>query len=348
MAKKVTIYTLSKELDVSPATISKALNNSPELNAQTAAMIRNKAAEYGFKPRPVVTHVKNICALIQTPNALMDCLSPFTVEVIHGMKEYLHSNDLELSLFSDETEKLNSGSLLRQLGRRNIHGAVLINTSKESLFYDELDANRFPYCSLLSNSEKNTRNLLTIDYKDASFRAIEYLIQLGHRKIATIVSPIRSVSSQLKLEGYKKAFQKNGITLDEKLILIPDKIQDEQTPYGLGIGHSNTLELFKNRLDVTALFMMSERIAVGAMHALNQLNLTIPSQVSLLTFDDTPEAPYLNPPLTVMRIPNRKLGYAAARWVHQMILGQNKQKNIHEPWMRGELVIRDSTAPARK
>lgn len=341
--KKVTVYTLSKELNLSPATISKALNNSPELNAKTAATIRKKAEEHGFKPRPLVTRTTNICALIQTPNPNVSCFSPYTIDVMQGMMDYLQEKELEFSLFSEEASKLNSGLLLRQLGRRNVNGAVLINTGEDSEFYDALEKNLFPYCSLLTNAGKTTRNLLTIDNTDAAFRAVNYLIQLGHRNIATIVTPAHGVTGRDRLAGYKKALQQADIPIDPTLIIKSDSEQE-----GLEFGHRGTLDLFQAHPNATALFVMGERVAIGAMHALNQLDLTIPKQVSLLAFDDAPEVSYLNPPLTVMRIPNRKLGYAAARWVHDMITGKNGHEQAQEPWMRGELIVRESTAPPPK
>ncbi len=338
--KKVTIYTLSKELGVSPATISKALNNSPELNEKTASTIRKKADEYGFRPRPLVTRTTNICALIQTPSAAASCFSPFTVDAMQGMMDYLQENDLEFSLFSEDVAKLNAGLLLRQLGRRNINGAVLINTDEDSRFYEELDKNRFPYCSLLTNTGKTQKNLLTIDNEDAALRAVEYLIQLGHRHIAIIVTPAHGVTGRERLAGYKNALKNAGIAPNPALIVQADSIQEP-----LEFGHRAALELFRANPDATALFVMGERIAIGAMHALNQLGKSVPNDVSLISCDDAPEASYLNPPLTVMRIPNRKLGCAAARWVHQMIAENNGHELVHEPWMRGELVIRESTAP---
>ena len=108
------------------------------------------------------------------------------------------------------------------------------------------------------------------------------------------------------------------------------------------------MELFSTRPETTALFVMGERIAIGAMHALNQLGKSIPGDVSLISCDDAPEASYLSPPLTVMRIPNRKLGYTAAQRVHRMITKSNTLPKTREPWMRGELVVRESTAPAGK
>jgi DNA-binding LacI/PurR family transcriptional regulator len=341
--KKTTIYTLSKELGVSPATISKALNNSPELSAGTAAMIRRRAEESGFRPRPMVSRTVNICALIQIPNPNISCFSPYTVDVMQGMMDYLQENELEFSLFSDEFAKLNNGLLLRQLGRRNINGAVLINTNEDSAFYDEFDKNLFPYCSLLTNPGETTRNLLTIDNADAAFRAVEYLTQIGHRKIATIVTPAHGTTGRDRLTGYKKAMQQAGLSVDPAWIV---KATSEQN--GLEFGHRGALELFRSRPEVTALFVMGERVAVGAMHALNQLGLSIPQQVSLIACDDTPDATYLNPPLTVMRIPNRKLGYTAARWVHRMITEKQTDELPREPWMRGELIVRDSTAAPRK
>lgn len=337
---KVTIYTLSKELKVSPSTISKALNNSPELNSETTAMIRNKAQEYGFCPRPVATRTTNICALIQTPHASASCFSPYTIEVMQGMMTYLQEKELEFSLYSDEFAKLNSGLLLRQLGKRNITGAVLLNTNEDSSFYDELDKSHFPYCSLLTNRGQTTRNLVTIDNADTALRAIQYLIQLGHRNIATIVTPAHGVTGRDRLAGYRQAMKEAGLAVHPAQVIMADSEQN-----ALEFSHRETLELFKNHPETTAMFVMSERVATGAMHALYQLGLSIPRNVSLISCDDTPEASYFNPPLTVMRIPNRKLGYSAARWVHRMITSPKTPREYQpEPWMRGELVIRDSTA----
>ena len=337
--KKITIYTLSKELGVSPATISKALNNSPELNAGTAASIRKHAEALGFRPRPMVSRTTNICALIQTPNPNASCFSPYTVDVMQGMMDYLQENEMEFSLFSDEVAKLNSGLLLRQLGRRNINGAVLINTNEDSLFYGEMNRNNFPYCSLLTNNEKNSRNFLTIDNTDAAFKAVEYLVQIGHRNIATIVTPAHGITGRDRLAGYKKALEKTRLPQNPEWVLHAETEQE-----ALDFGHRGTLELFRAHPELTALFVMSDRVAIGAMHAFYQLNLSIPKQVSLIAVDDAPEVAYMNPPLTVMRIPNRKLGYAAARRVHQLIEIPEKRERITEPWMRGELIIRDSTA----
>ncbi|MFA6172174.1 MAG: LacI family DNA-binding transcriptional regulator [Kiritimatiellales bacterium] len=341
--KKITVYSLSKELGVSPATVSKALNNSPEISAETSEKIRRAAEERGFRPRPMVSRTINICALLQTPNAAASCFSPYTVDVMQGMMDYLQENELEFSLFSDEVSRLNSGLLLRHLGRRNINGAVLINTNEDSAFYAELDANRFPYCSLLTNPGKTVHNLLTIDNTDAACRAVDYLIQTGHRNIAVIVTPSNGVTGRERLAGYKKALQQAGLPVNPAWIITAEHEQD-----GLEFGHRGTLELFRSRPEVTALFVMGERVALGALHALNRLGLSVPQQVSLLSCDDAPEVSYFNPPLTVMRIPNRKLGYTAARWVHKMIAGDSGREHPVEPWMRGELIIRDSTAPAAK
>lgn len=341
--KKTTIFTLSKELGFSPATISKALNNSPEISSETSEKIRRAAKEKGFSPRQMASRTINICALIQTPNATASCFSPYTVDVMQGMMDYLQENELEFSLYSDEFTKLNSGLLLRQLGRRNVGGAVLINTSEDSEFYTDFDKNLFPYCSLLTNTGKTSRNLLTIDNTDAAFRAVQYLIQLGHRNIATIVTPAHGVTGKERLAGYKKALEQAGITQNPAWIVRADFEQD-----GLEFGCSGTLNLFRSHPEITALFVMGERVAIGVKHALHQLGIPIPGRVSLIACDDAPEAAYLNPPLTVMKIPNRKLGYTAARWVHQMIMTGVTAELPREPWMRGELVIRDSTAPAQK
>ncbi len=342
--KKTTIYSLSKELGVSPATVSKALNNSPELNPDTAARIRAQAEERGFRPRPMLSRVSNICALIQTPNAQISCFSPYTVDIMQGMMDYLQSHEIEFSLFSEEIKKLNSGLLLRQLGRRGIKGAALINTNEDSAFYEEFERSSFPYCSLMTDDGKPSRNLLTIDNVDVAFRAVEYLTGIGHQKIAVLVTPAHGLTGTQRLEGYRKAMKAAEIEPDENWI-VRSYIDEEE----LDFGYASVLTLFRAHPELTALFVMGDYVAIGALRAFHHLGLSVPGDVSIIACDDAPETAYLNPPLTVMRIPNRKLGYTAARWIHRQIKeGISKSQPPYEPWMRGELVLRDSTAKPGK
>ncbi|MCF6287502.1 MAG: substrate-binding domain-containing protein, partial [Candidatus Hydrogenedentes bacterium] len=119
--------------------------------------------------------------------------------------------------------------------------------------------------------------------------------------------------------------------------------------YGLKAGFDAVMDLRSSNPEFTALFLMGDQAAIGSLHALHQLGLSVPDQVSLLTCDDAPEIQYLDPPLTVMDIPNRKFGYTAAQRVHHMITNDSTQApSAQESWMRGELIIRASTAPPRK
>ncbi len=338
MKKKTSLVTLGKELGVSAATVSRALNNSHELNADTVARIRKKAAEYGFSTRKMTPRTINICALIQHEKPDEGCFFPYTAEVMRGIMEYLHPRNLDFSLFCDTAAKLNNGLLLRKLSQRNINGVVLINTTKHSTFYDELNQCNFPYYSLFTGPEKINKHLLTVDNVKVAFQSIEYLTQLGHRQIGAIIIAPKERPGRDRLRGYKHALKQAGITFDPALVCKTE-------PYGFRAGYEETLALFRSHPEITALFVTGEQIAVGALHAFQQLGILIPKHVSLITCDDAPDIEYLNPPLTVMRLPIRKLGHTAAQRVHQMINGENPNPPTHEPWMEGELIIRESTAP---
>jgi len=336
--KKTTIYTLAKELNLSPSTISKALNNSPNINAETAALVRRKAAEQDFTLRPFVSRSTNICAVLQTTGIQDNCFTPYTIAVMQGMMEYLQEHELEFSILNDSAEQLNNGTLQRQLGKRNVNGAVLININKDCFFWRELDRHEFPYCSLLTD-HCNPQRQLSIDNSQAAEQAIDYLLQLGHRNIAVLSTPIGTK----RVNGYRKALERAGLQPNPDYIIQADYEID-----GLVFGHSCVTDLFRRKPEITALLVMGSRAAIGAMHAFYHLGISIPQQVSLIAFDDAPEAAYLNPPLTVMRVPNKKLGYSAARWVHRMITGTaGNDIRIQESWMRGELVVRGSTGQPR-
>ena len=217
MAAKVTLKTLGEELGVSIATVSKALANSPEISPETKRRICGKANEYGFKPRPTTARTTNICALIQTPSPEVSCFSPYTVAVMEGMMEYLRGNGLGFSLYSDETAGLNSGTLLRQLSLRNIHGAVVLNANEQSRYYDEFDRMQFPCCSLHTDHRNAGAKRLSIDHTQAAYEAVRYLLLLGHRKIATLVTPAHSQTGRARLQGPGRGGRDRGPRIDRDL-----------------------------------------------------------------------------------------------------------------------------------
>ena len=340
---RTSIYTLSKEVGVSPATVSKALNNAPGVSAEVRERIRALARKYNFRPRVVPSRSPNICALIQQyPEHRLNLYSYLSF-VIEGIADYCREESLEMSLFLADIEELNRFDIIQELGRRNVDGAIILRSSRESRFVHSLDAAHFPYCSILTGSPARPGRLLTIDNREVACRAVTHLLELGHRKIAALATPSNVQTGQLRLQGYRQTLEKAGIEVDEELICRSDS--DLQ---GLEFGYQAVRQLLKERPDTTALFAFGHQIALGALHACQTMGVSIPQDLSLLTCDDFPGTAYLHPPLTAIRIPNQQLGYMAARQVHRLIRNLPELEVEQHTDLGGELIVRESTAPPRR
>lgn len=158
---KATIYKLAEETGFSPSTVSRALRNQPEIGVATRELIRKHADRMGFKLRVFESRIINICALIQTQSGQTSLFSSFVEAIMDGMWQYCTENDLELSVFGAEAERLSSGDLGRVLGRRGVSGAVVINASEDSRFLGRLTQERFPYACVATAPKEGLGTLVT-------------------------------------------------------------------------------------------------------------------------------------------------------------------------------------------
>ena len=339
--RSVSIYRLAEELNLSPATISRALSNSPVISAETRNRVRLKAIEYGFRPRQISRRTTNICALVQVEDGAATMFSNYVNAILDGMWRYLNGAGLEMSLYSGSSEKLNGLNLPRALQRMNVDGVVIINADDRSGFYGDLNKQKFFYCSVMSNDGKGDCRLITVDNAEAGYRASKHLIDMGHRRIGLLNSIPHLPTGQRRMEGYRRALEERGMPFDPDIVVVP-----LSSDKGIAFGYNGTVRLIKEHPDVTAMLVLDEQMAVSALSALQSFGKRVPQDFSVLAFDDSPEAIYLQPPLTVLRAPNNEIGYTAARWVHDQIRGDAPENFPHEPWMRGDLLIRDSTGPA--
>ena len=170
-------------------------------------------------------------------------------------------------------------------------------------------------------------------------------IPFGHRHIAFLHSAPHNPAQLDRLQGYRNALDKADLALNDKLIPIPPL---NPSTSGIEFGFQVTTALLNENPDVTAIFAASTDLAEGARSACHRKGLRIPQDISLLGCDNSQHAEHFCPPLTVIDIPNDRLGYTAATWIHQKLQGQGSDHPPVEPWMQGSLIVRDSTAPPPK
>jgi len=339
------IYTLAEELGVSPSTVSRALNNSPKISEKRRREIKELAREKGFKLRDFAPRLTNLCILICTGGREEPIISSYTEQIINGVNQYCTDVELELSIFSSPIEKLNRINLVKELFRRSADGVIVINANDECTFFPQMEKEKIPYCYMLSGNPQFPKNILTVNNEDLAERAVDYLVQLGHRNIAFLHSAPHNPAQQDRLAGYRNALAKAGIPFNGDYVpMLP------RTPATTGIEYSfqAATHLLSDHPEVTAVFSASVDLAIGIRSACYRKGLRIPDDISLLGCDNSLQAEYFCPPLTVIDIPNDRLGQAAAAWIHHKLQGEGAENPPSEPWMQGSLIVRESTAPPRR
>ena len=182
-------------------------------------------------------------------------------------------------------------------------------------------------------------NSITIDNYQASKEATNYLIKLGHKKIAHIASPLSETRiGILRRDGYRDALKESGIKINSKFEFIGD--------YTVESGVAACKQLFKNANVPTAIFCSNDEMAYGAINQLRRMKISVPNKVAVIGFDDLPMSKSFYPPLSTIYQPRFQIGEKSMELLFEKIkIKKNKIDNIK---LKTKLIIRESTAKIKK
>jgi DNA-binding LacI/PurR family transcriptional regulator len=341
-AKKSSIYTIADELGLSPGTVSRALRNRPEIGAATRRAVRQRATEIGFKLRSFTARVTNICVVIETEPGQRGLFSAYVDSVLDGVWNYCIDNDVELSLYGAQAAELTRCDLIRVLGRRGVNAAVFLNASRSSSYFAKLNDQNFPYCCVMTAPDEARQWIIQPDSVALSRKATEYLIELGHRRIAVLDSlETRDIGKQRR-RGYVEALQAAGLPADPSLIFSHSNCDASPVDdFDFAAHGVRTLLQLPER--PTAFLTMSDEAGLAALHELGVCGLNVPRDASVMSFDDSRLCAFSSPPLSVVCVPYERMGYDAAALARRR-LDENLPSGARLlPTVSGSLIIRGST-----
>lgn len=340
--KKQSIYSLAKDLGLSPGTVSRALRNRPEIGAKTRQTVRQRAAKTGFKLRSFTPRITNICVVIETEPEQRSLFSVFVDAVLDGVWRYCVEHDVELSLYGEEASVLARSDLVRVLGRRGVNAAVFLNSSQQSTYFSTLNAQNFPYSCVMTSPPEAKPWIIRTDAVGLSRKATGFLAELGHRHIALIDSLENHDIGRERREGYLRSLKESGLPADPGLIFT-HRMCDTTPADDFDFAATAIRALVERKPRPTAFLTMSDEAGFAALHELAACGLRVPRDVSVLSFDDSRLCAFSNPPLSAISIPYERIGYDAAAMAHRRLEENSRTPNRSLPPVAGSLVIRGST-----
>lgn len=327
----ITIKDIAKIANVSYATVSRALNGHKDVSQETREKILKICEQIGYSPnaiaRGLVTKSTNTIGLL-----VPDITSPFYPEVALGVEDEARKHGYNIFLCNSNWEMSRTETYFRLLLERRVDGIIIAPVSDETIKLAKRYNDRLPIVFVSSDPKEKSFNYVTVDNLKGGFIATEYLIKLGHRKIAFIGGNASTSSYSDRLEGYKKAFMQYKLDIDYNMIRSGSFTKD--------CGYEITKQFIKEGILPTAIVCASDVVALGVIEAAEECNLQIPKDISLMGYDDISYASLPKIRLTTVFQPKYELGKAAVDILIQKLEG-NCKKAIHKI-MQPEVIVRST------
>ncbi|GAB4517405.1 MAG: LacI family DNA-binding transcriptional regulator [Anaerolineae bacterium] len=328
----VTIKDIARAAGVSHSTVSRALRNSPLVNADTARRIQELAEEMGYRPSAVARSL--VTRRTQTLGLVVTSISdPFVDQIVDGIEDAAAQAGYSVFLCSSHADPEREIAVVETFHRRRVDAVIVLASRVGRLYGERLQQMQVPIVLINNQAEEPYLFSVSADDEQGAFLVTDYLLQLGHRRIAYVGSYFRPASSMRRLAGFKAAHAAHEVTADETLIFTPQTNVDmESGQRGLALAL---------RGGATAVFCYNDRTAIGLMLAARAEGIRIPDELSVVGFDDIEASQYVTPPLTTVHQPRQEMGRRAV----QMALALLAQQPVSDVWMPCELVLRESAAP---
>jgi DNA-binding LacI/PurR family transcriptional regulator len=332
-----TIDEVAQLAGVSPATVSKVLNNRPYVSAEKRALIERVIAETGFVPsqraRGLSKRRSYIFGMLipYTSNQLF--ADPHLLECIRGIEDVANTHDYNMLLSTARAPAEAASACVRLLRSDVIDGAIVLETIDLQPFTEVLQQHDAPMVAI-GYAQGTALHAIHADDYGGALSAMHYLLSLGHRRIGIVSSVLRPFALEERLRGVRVALEARGVCLNEQLIALGD--------FSSISGEAAGRALLAQPEPPTAIFALNDRMAIGVMRAARELNISIPEQLSVIGFDDIPTASMATPPLTTVRQPGFALGDTAANVLFALLDGSVPPPAAVIPT---ELIVRGTTAP---
>ena len=334
----VRLKDIAQRAGVSVMTVSKALRDLPDVAESTRQRIQALAREMGYVPDSVArglrTRATRLLGVI-----LPAVTHPVYARVLLALEERTYEIGYDLlyahTLNLAEREER---AIERMLSRR-VEGLFLCPTPRltdQERVYEELAQSGTPvvvlgqpppFCDRFPSAAG--------DDVAGAYEGTRHLLELGHRRIAFLAGPVAAPWARERWEGYRRALLEAGVTPEERWVFAGGTTIED--------GQRAAAQLLEEAPDVTAVFASNDLTAIGFGHHLLNRGIRIPQEMSLVGFGNTLAAEYFRVPLTTLRQPKRRLGYAAMNLMSQLLRKQPAD-SVRLPVT---LAVRASTAPPR-
>ena len=335
----VTLKQIAEELGISITTVSKALKEYPDVSKKTRKLVRETAAMLNYKPNSFAVNLrtkesKTIGLIIP------EIVHHFFSSIIKGIISQAEKKGyLVITLQSNESYELEKKQIDLLISKR-VDGILisLANGTADYKHISEVLNQERPLVMFDKIAKVIKCSKVTIDDRKAAYKATQYLIDIGCKRIAHFRGPLLPQNSIDRFLGYKQALTDNNIIYDSSLVYLLNNMSFEEGKF-----YAN--QLLKDHSDVDGIFINTDIVAIGAISEFNNQGIKVPEQINVIGFSNWFMASVISPSLTTINQPGFEMGKKAFKLLYKEIKDKKKKKiiNYKNIVFETDLIVREST-----
>lgn len=314
MQSKTGIKEIAEKLGISPATVSRALNDKPGVSDNLRQRVLEVAAELNFTPnlaaRSLVGATTHTIAFMVHQQAFPVSSDPFYFVILRGVERALADAGYHVVLTTVGDGAIHADHL-RVVRERRVDGAILAGPDIPPALVLSLAQQGLPLVLVDNALERTALDSVLCDNREGAHSAVEHLLEHGYTSVAFVGGPTTWLSTRRRGEGYVEAMNEKGL----QTVLLHESETTILT--GLHAGH----ELLDMDEPPRAVFAVNDAMALGVMRAARERGLRVPEDLAVVGFDDISMAESAHPPLTTVRIAKEMMGELAARRLLELLAG---------------------------
>lgn len=307
-----TIREVAERAGVAPTTVSRVLNNSGYVSQETRRRVEAAVVELGYLPNMLSRGLRlkrtNVIALI-----VSDITNPFWTTVTRGVEDAAQAEGITVILCNTDEKPAKLEAYVKVLMQQQVDGILMAPADDSASAIQAVQAKQIPLVVVDRVPDDVCVDVVRGDSEGGAFQLTEYLLSLGHRRIAILSGPATASTSKQRIAGYQQAIAARGLAADPTLIFSGE--------YNPQHGYETATHLMASAAPPSAIFAGNSMIAVGVLSALTEMGVRVPEDLSVAGFDDLVPGVHMEPFLTIVNQFPYQLGYTAAQVLLRQIDG---------------------------
>ncbi|WZL81163.1 LacI family DNA-binding transcriptional regulator [Vallitaleaceae bacterium 9-2] len=351
MKKRITIYDIAKELDLSPSTVSRVLGKSQRrVTPEIKQRVEDAAKRMNYYPNSLARNLKKNTN--QTIGVILPSIdNPFYPSIVRGMEDEAIKHNYTINICSCDREDVRTDKYLERLIGDRVSGIITIFVDNVPESLKNFINRGGKVVSIGIKSELDDRiPTMYFDREEEAYTVTKHLIELGHKNIALFISKIDNKIREEKLRGYKKALKEFGIVYNKNNVFVDEKekkvgTNDSIPDCNTGIFCANEMLKSKNK-DITGIVCMNDLVALGAISVLKNQGYSIPKDYSVIGFDDTFFSNLIEPEITTLKVNKYEVGQKSIQYLLEVLEDRDYASKI-DCSQDVNLILRKSTSKPR-